>query len=121
MTDTRFSRGRPLTGAEAEEVLCALMDELEETTTALALKRVEAAKAEAAYRRAAAQGQLSSGHKTELARTAHGLQSAGDLLDKRLITTAEADGLAELCRTRRAQLDSVRTVIASARAAEHGR
>lgn len=118
---SRFDRSRPLTGPEAEQALVELLDDLETAAEDLADKALAAAAAESAYRRAHARAVLTSGHKTDSLRQAQGVNACGPQLEARDRTAAEVVGAAELCRVRRTQVEAVRSILASARAAEYGK
>lgn len=116
-----FSRNRPLTTAEIDELIMELLDACEEAAEELASAAIMARRSEADYRIAYAREFTLCGHKTGDMKTQHALNANRDLFKVRKDYEAMEVAAAELCRTRRAELEGLRTLAASARAAETGR
>lgn len=113
-------RDRPLTGAEVEEEIAKLVDMLEDDNDAFLAALVTAKRAEAKYRVEHARLVLTGSQTTEARRAAYAVYHSAELLEDRLVAEAVATAAAETCRIRRAELEGLRSLIASARAAEHG-
>jgi hypothetical protein len=127
MTTTELPRkrdwfpGRPLTPVEVEEELARMSDLMEDSIDELKKRSLEAARAEANYRREFAKNFLMADEKTDKAREQRALHECGDLLQTRLIAAALRDSAEEACRHRRMQGDMLRTIAANARSAAEGR
>lgn len=110
--------GRPLTPVECEEEIARMADLMDEALETLKEQAMDAARAEAVYRREFAKNFLMSDEKTDKAREQRAVHECGPLLERRLISTALKDAAEEACRHRRTQMEALRTITANARAAE---
>lgn len=115
----KFARGRSLTDAEVGDLIMEHLDALETALEEHATALVDAAKAEAAYRVAHARLVLTNAESSDARRTAYAAYHTSDLLELRLIAGALATHAGETCRVRRAELDGLRSIVASARAATY--
>lgn len=110
-----------MTGPEVEELIMEMLDALEDAVEELLEISMAAAKAEYAYRSAHAREYTLCGEKTNDAKERYAVNATKALLKERRDAEAKVGPAEELCRTRRAQLEGLRSLIASARAAEYGR
>lgn len=109
---------RPLTPVECEEEIARMADLMDDALAELKERAMDAARAEANYRREFAKNFLMSDEKTDKAREQRAVHECGPLLERRLISTALKDAAEEACRHRRTQAEMLRTIMVSARAAE---
>ena len=114
-------RRRHLTPPEIEEAIQDTLGVLEDDIEMLEERSVIAARAEAAYRVGKARAMLGSQHKVVAMKEAAATVETADQLHERNIAVAMRDTAQEAMRVRRSELEALRTLAASSRAAETGR
>lgn len=112
-------RGRPLTPGEIEELISEYVAWLEDATEWLEERGVAAAIAERRHKERRDQRTLQASAKTVGEREVRGSYDAREEHQARLVTAALVVSMADAIRTRRAVLDSLRTLAANARAATY--
>jgi hypothetical protein len=112
---------RPLLPEEIAAGIRELLAVLESNTEDLHDRSVSAAIAERDYRVRKAQALLRSGQKTGPQREADAIIQSQDELLNRNISVALRDAAQDAIRTRRSELEALRTLAASARTVETGR
>lgn len=107
--------GHLLSQGQIESEILRLSDALEEQTNELARRLEAAAEAEVAWKQAEAIALLRSAMRSEHQRKAEALTINAEQHRAFRISDARSSATTEICRTLRAQLDSLRTLAANVR------